>query len=279
MAAPVASPPASSGPQNARAAIAARTLRTDRWWLPTLTSGSVLFAFIVYATWAALQNADYFARPYISPLYSPCIASLCNHARSGSVHNIHVPNVGIIGTWWPYSAAILILAFPGLFRATCYYYRKAYYRSFLLSPPGCAVAEPRKKYTGESRFPLILQNVHRYFFYIAVLFAAINAYDAVVAFRDTHDRWGHMGFGTLVLVANAVMLTLYTVSCHSCRHIIGGRLKHFSRHPIRFRMWGWVSVLNRRHMELAWISLVVVALADVYVRLVASGTITDPRFF
>ncbi|HET6916815.1 MAG TPA: hypothetical protein VFH56_12055 [Acidimicrobiales bacterium] len=275
MAAPVASPPASQ----ARAAISARTLRTDRWWVPTLTSGSVLFGFIVYATWAALQNADYFARPYISPLYSPCIASLCNHARSGSVHNVHVPNVGIVGTWWPYSAAILILAFPGLFRATCYYYRKAYYRSFLLSPPGCAVAEPRKKYTGESRFPLILQNVHRYFFYIAVLFAAINAYDAVVAFRDTHDRWGHMGFGTLVLVANAVMLTLYTVSCHSCRHIIGGRLKHFSRHPIRFRLWGWVSVLNRRHMELAWISLVVVALADVYVRLVASGTITDPRFF
>ena len=275
MAAPVASPPASQ----ARAAISARTLRTDRWWVPTLTSGSVLFGFIVYATWAALQNADYFARPYISPLYSPCIASLCNHARSGSVHNVHVPNVGIVGTWWPYSAAILILAFPGLFRATCYYYRKAYYRSFLLSPPGCAVAEPRKKYTGESRFPLSLQNVHRYFFYIAVLFAAINAYDAVVAFRDTHDRWGHMGFGTLVLVANAVMLTLYTVSCHSCRHIIGGRLKHFSRHPIRFRLWGWVSVLNRRHMELAWISLVVVALADVYVRLVASGTITDPRFF
>ena len=108
---------------------------------------------------------------------------------------------------------------------------------------------------------------------------ASNTYDAVVAFRDTHDRWGHMGFGTLVLVANAVMLSLYTVSCHSCRHIIGGRLKHFSRHPVRFRMWGWVSALNRRHMELAWISLVVVALADVYVRLVASGTITDPRFF
>jgi len=82
-----------------------------------------------------------------------------------------------------------------------------------------------------------------------------------------------------VLVANAVMLSLYTASCHSCRHVIGGRLKHFSRHPVRFRMWGWVSAMNRRHMELAWISLVVVALADVYVRLVASGTITDPRFF
>jgi len=40
-----------------------------------------------------------------------------------------------------------------------------------------------------------------------------------------------------------------------------------------------VSKLNHRHMELAWVSLVVVALADVYVRLVASGTIHDPRFF
>ncbi|MGH9058979.1 MAG: hypothetical protein ACRDZY_05600, partial [Acidimicrobiales bacterium] len=92
-------------------------------------------------------------------------------------------------------------------------------------------------------------------------------------------RWGHMGFGTLMLVANAVMLWLYTVSCHSCRHIIGGRLKHFSKHPIRFRFWGVVTKLNARHMELAWASLVVVALADVYVRLVASGTISDPRFF
>lgn len=278
MAAPVASPPASPGPPKARAALDARTLRTDRWWISPLTSGSVLLAFIVYATWAALQNSNFFVRPYISPLYSPCIATICGHARAGS-HIDHAPTVGIVGTWWPWSAAILILAFPGLFRATCYYYRKAYYRSFLFSPPGCAVAEPRKKYTGESRFPLILQNVHRYFFYIALLFAAINTYDAVVSFRDQHDRWGHMGFGTLVLVANAVMLSLYTISCHSCRHIIGGRLKHFSRHPVRFRMWGWVSALNRRHMELAWVSLVVVALADLYVRLVASGTITDPRFF
>jgi hypothetical protein len=88
-----------------------------------------------------------------------------------------------------------------------------------------------------------------------------------------------MGLGTLVLVTNAVMLSLYTLSCHSCRHIIGGRLKHFSKHPIRFKAWGWVSALNRRHMELAWVSLVVVALADLYVRLVASGTIHDPRFF
>jgi hypothetical protein len=36
--------------------------------------------------------------------------------------------------------------------------------------------------------------------------------------------------------------------------------------------------LNARHMVFAWLSLVFVALTDVYVRLVASGTIHDYGF-
>ena len=88
-----------------------------------------------------------------------------------------------------------------------------------------------------------------------------------------------MGFGTVVLVVNAALLWSYSLSCHSCRHIIGGRLKHFSRHPIRFKPWGVVSKLNAKHMQIAWASLIFVALTDLYVRLVASGWITDPRFF
>jgi hypothetical protein len=82
-----------------------------------------------------------------------------------------------------------------------------------------------------------------------------------------------------MLVINALLLWSYSISCHSCRHVIGGRLKHFSRHPIRFKAWGFVSKLNARHMFFAWASLVFVALTDLYVRLVASGWITDPRFF
>lgn len=278
MAAPVATPPASPAAK-ARAAISQRTLRTDRWWLQPVVSASVLVAFIIYSTWAAFQNADYFARPYISPFYSPCLASICNHARQGSAHGVHVPNVGILGPWWIISPAIIILIVPLGYRLTCYYYRRAYYRSFWLSPPNCAVAEPHGKYSGETRFPLILQNIHRYFFYLGLILNVILTYDAVVAFRNSRDQWGHMGFGTLVLVVNAVLLWLYSVSCHSCRHIIGGRLKHFSRHPIRFHAWGIVSKLNTKHMQFAWASLIFVALADLYVRLVASGTITDPKFF
>ncbi|KWX04980.1 membrane protein [Carbonactinospora thermoautotrophica] len=250
---------------------ATRTLRTDRWWVAPLTTVLVLLAFIIYSTWRAFENQYYYSTPYLSPMYSPCLATGCVPGSS----DFGTP----IGDWWKLSPALLVLIFPLGFRLTCYYYRKAYYRSFWMSPPACAVGEPHRKYTGETRFPLILQNVHRYFFYVALLFVVILTYDAVLAFRDENGNWGHMGVGTLVLLVNVVLLGLYTVSCHSCRHVVGGRLKHFSRRPIRYRLWTWVSKLNARHMALAWLSLFSVALADLYVRLVASGAVTDPRFF
>jgi hypothetical protein len=169
-----------------------------------------------------------------------------------------------------------VLPFPLGFRLTCYYYRKAYYRSFWWAPPACAVPDARPRYTGETRFPLILQNIHRYFFYLALPFPLILTWDALRAFSFP-DGFG-IGLGTLVLLVNALFLWLYTLSCHSCRHLCGGRLNSFSRHPVRFWMWRKVSALNARHMLLAWVSLVFVALADVYVRLVASGVISDPRW-
>jgi hypothetical protein len=88
-----------------------------------------------------------------------------------------------------------------------------------------------------------------------------------------------MGLGTLILLVNAVLLALYSLSCHSCRHIIGGRLNHFSKHPLRYKAWTQISKLNGRHMQYAWASLVSVAFADFYVFLLATGTITDFRFF
>ena len=148
----------------------------------------------------------------------------------------------------------------------------------LLSPPACAVREPRRRYTGESRFPLIMQNAHRWFFYLGLLFNGILTWDAIEAFHWP-SGWGHAGFGTLMLVLNATFLWSYSLSCHSCRHVVGGRLKHFSRHPVRFKLWGFVSKLNARHMLFAWVSLVFVALTDLYIRLVAVGWVHDPRFF
>jgi hypothetical protein len=260
-----------AGPEaRGRAEIGARTLRTDRWWLQPALTAAALGAFVVYATVRAFANTAYYSAPYVSPFYSPCLAANCLPG-SGELH--------LVGQWWTLSPALLILVFPLGFRMTCYYYRKAYYRAFWASPPACAVAEPHAKYSGETRFPLILNNVHRYFFYAGLVFNVILTYDAVIAFRDADGEWGHAGLGTLVLLANAVLLWLYSLSCHSCRHVVGGRLKHFSRHPLRYRAWTWVSKLNAHHMRWAWLSLFSVAFADLYVSLVASGTITDPRFF
>ncbi|MDP9396068.1 MAG: hypothetical protein M3Q27_18165 [Actinomycetota bacterium] len=254
-----------------RAQIPARTLRRDRWWAQPLLTFTVLFAFVVYATWRAFEGRHYFSMPYLSPFYSPCLATTCVPESS----ELGQP----VGDWWTLSPALLILVFPLGFRMTCYYYRKAYYRSFWLSPPACAVAEPHRRYTGETRFPLIFQNAHRYFFYAGLVFNVILTYDAILAFRDERGRWGHMGLGTLILLANAALLWLYSLSCHSCRHVVGGRLKAFSEHPLRYKAWTFVSKLNARHMLYAWVSLFGVALTDLYVRSVAAGVIRDLRFF
>jgi hypothetical protein len=254
-----------------RAKITARTLRQDRWWVyPTITA-AVLLAFVVYATFRAFSGEHYFAEPYLTPLYSPCITSAC---VEGSAH------LGVwIGDWWPFSPAVLILIIPLSLRLTCYYYRKAYYRSFWMSPPACAVGEPHGSYSGETRFPLILQNIHRYALYLALAYNVLLTYDAVMSFRSPEGEWGHMGLGSLVMVVNAVLLGLYSLSCHSCRHIVGGKLRHFSKHPVRYQAWKGVSVLNGHHAKIAWASLVFVAFTDFYVWMVASGTWSDPRFF
>ena len=88
-----------------------------------------------------------------------------------------------------------------------------------------------------------------------------------------------MGLGTLIMLVNVVFIWLYTLGCHSCRHIMGGRLRHFSKHPVRYKLWTWVSKLNGHHARYAWLSLFSVALTDFYIYLLATGAFDDPRFF
>jgi hypothetical protein len=241
------------------------TERLDRWWVQPLLVVVVLTSFSVYALWAALQNANYYAAPYLSPFYSPCLAQNCEH-----------PTLPVIGSWWNLSPAFLVLAIPLGFRATCYYYRRAYYRSFFWSPPACAVPDARPAYRGETIFPFLLQNIHRYFFWLAVVVVAFLWWDALLSFRFP-TGFG-VGLGSLILVANVALLSLYTFSCHSCRHLCGGGLDSFVRAPVRYRLWRLVGRLNARHGLFAWISLFSVVVADLYVRLVAIGVIGDPRF-
>ena len=244
-------------PQEMRRTGFAATERRDAWWIAPAIQGLVLAVLITYANWAAFQGNHYQFGGYLSPLYSPLIV---------------VP-------WFPFSPAFLILLPPVLFRATCYYYRKAYYRSYFLDPPACAVGELRGHgYRGETAFPLILQNLHRYLFYITAVYLVFLWHDVFNATR--FDGGFGLGLGTLVILANTVALTLYSFSCHSARHLVGGNLDCFSCSAFtraRHNVWKRASLLNEHHMGFAWASFISVCSADLYVRLVASGVIHDLR--
>lgn len=245
-----------------------KTSRRDNWWASPLATFVVLSFFIVYATWAAFQNANYHHGNYLSPFYSPEIFGASPHALFG-------PKPGWWPGWLPFSPALLILPFPALFRFTCYYYRGAYYKAFWADPPACAVSEPRKGYTGENGLPLILQNVHRYFLYAALVFLIFLAWDAIQGFRFADGI--HVNVGSLVLLLNVVLLSMYTFSCHSFRHLIGGRKDCVFQSKLSGACYSCVSGLNKKHMLFAWCSLFGVMLADGYVRMCASGVITDFR--
>lgn len=244
------------------------TLRRDRWWAAPLSVALGLALFGGYATWAIFQGANYFADPYLSPFYSPCLSSAC-------------PNeVRLLGfDWWRFSPAVLIMWVILGFRGTCYYYRKAYYRAYFIDPPACAVGEHRAhRYKGETAFPLILQNSHRYFILPSLIILAFLWYDTLRAFLFPEGF--RVGLGSLVLLANVVLLSGYAFGCHSVRHLVGGGVDCFSCARFggpRYGLWRGVSFLNRRHALWAWVSLVVVCLTDLYVRLIASGVIADIR--
>jgi hypothetical protein len=246
----------------------AQTSRRDPWWTQPLLVFLGLSAFVVYATWAALQGAHYTHGPYLSPFYSPELFGPSPHAWFGK-----------FPTWWPgwlpFSPALLILWAPAGFRLTCYYYRGAYYKAFWADPPACAVGEPRKGYIGESNWPLLVQNVHRYFMYIAILFIVMLSYDAIVSFWFA-DGFG-VGVGSLVLTANVVLLAGYTFGCHSLRHLVGGRKDCLTESATCHALYKGCSALNRRHALWAWASLISVMFADVYVRLCSMGVWKDYR--
>jgi hypothetical protein len=245
-----------------------RTERKDNWWLLPLSQALGLLFLGVYATWAAFQGVHYEWKAggadYLSPFYSPLL----------------------LYSWWPLSPALLILGAPMGFRTTCYYYRKAYYRVFFADPAACAVGELKSGgYKGETAFPFILQNLHRYFLYLALAFLVVLWWDVFRAFTFASPVAGHrfgVGGGSLAILASTSLLTLYTLSCHSLRHLVGGRLDCFSCAVAggpRRQTWSLVSVLNEHHMAFAWWSLFAVCFADFYVRMCSMGVITDPRLF
>jgi hypothetical protein len=242
-----------------------KTARRDLWRLaPTVQL--IVFTFCAsYLTFSGIVWGPLFGPQvvqfdgYLSPLFSPLIV-------------------------WPdmprwLSPGLLILWIPIGFRATCYYYRKAYYRFYFADPPGCAVGEPtiHRRFRLENAFPFILQNLHRYFLYLAFIPLFFLWVDAAKAFVP--DSGPRVGLGGVLFVVNVALLSGYSFSCHSLRHIVGGRLDCFSCSRVqraRYGAWRGLSFLNRHHMAFAWSSLITVTLADLYVRLIAAGVFVDP---
>lgn len=263
-----------------------QTTRKDAWWIAPLLTFLGFGAFIVYSTWAAFQGKHYWVDAgganYLSPFYSPEIFGNSPHALFGP------PPEWLLRIWppfIPFSPAFFILWAPGGFRFTCYYYRGAYYKAFWADPISCTVGEPgfrKTKYRGENSFPLIIQNIHRYFLYLAVAFIGLLLYDAFEAFRFGPEGSKHfgVGVGSLVLLINPLLLGSYTFGCHSLRHLIGGKHDCITNCPsARQAAYAGVSCLNRSHMLFAWLSLFWVGFTDIYVRLCSMGVITDWRIF
>jgi len=245
--------------------------RLGAWWVEPVLVVTTLVLFSLYATFRALEarySATYgLGSHYLSPFYSPPIQEW-------------------VPIRFPLSPALYVLVFPLSFRATCYFCRRSYYRAFFWDPPACAVREiaeaQRRKYTGEREFPLVFQNFHRYALYAILVFVAFHWIHFMDAFRFTDPRgtthFG-LGLGTLVLGFDTLMLSAYVFSCHSFRHLVGGVVNRFSASKARHAFWSQVTFLNGRHGLFFWLSLISVGLADLYVRLVASGQLHDIRFF
>ena len=260
-----ASPSAASPAHRTRGHLSAwdRLRRGTPWWALPVTVVVVLGSFVIYGTWTAFFGPRQPVgacncvawHQYLSPFFSPLLFS----------------NVNI-------SPALWVLPSPLLFRATCYYYRKAYYRSFFWDPPACAVGELRHRtYRGESKLPLSLNNLHRFAMYLAVVVIVVLWIDAF----ESLSYNGHLGFGlgSFIMLVNVVLLSGYTFSCHSVRHLVGGGLDCFSKARMgqaRHSLWRWVTTINERHPTYAWLSLFSVVITDIYIRLLMAGAFTDP---
>ena len=229
----------------------------------TLCAGYLTFSGVL---WGPLFGPQFVEHDnYLSPLFSPLLV---------------FPDMP---AWL--SPGLLILWIPIGFRATCYYYRKAYYRFYFADPPGCAVGEPaiHRRFALENALPFVLQNLHRYLLYLAFIPLFFLWLDVFVGFANpdeagvAHPRFG---LGGVVLLVNTVLLTGYSLSCHSLRHLVGGRIDCFSctrARRIRYTLWQRLTDFNRNHMWWAWTSLITVTFADIYVRALQAGWFTDPQ--
>jgi len=241
-----------------------RTMRRDAWWMENIPVIILLGGFGLYATLRAFEGKFYEVGPYLSPFYSPLI--------DASHH------------WWHYSPALLILAFSARVPHDLLLLPQSVLPSVLSGSSGLRRGRAgASQLSRRNQIPFHPAKSTSLFLYGAIVFLGFLWYDAIRAFWfpgfDQKLHFG-IGVGTLVLLVNIVLLTLYLLSCHSLRHLIGGKMDCFSCTTFNLKRhgaWKKASLLNERHMLFAWCSLISVGFADFYVRMVASGMIKDFR--
>jgi len=233
------------------------TMRVDRWSIKPGLIALGLTVFIIYATASAVFGIPYFGVDYVAAGYHSPFFSIALGET-------------VLPAW--FSPAILVLWIQILFRATCYYFRGAYYKAFFADPPACAVGEPtiHRKYGMENRLPFIFMNAHRFALYLAFIPLVVLWYDLVLSFW--HDGGFRLGIGVFLIAADAILVSLYVFSCHSFRHLVGGGMDCFSctaNTKRRHGIWQRVSAWNQYHGVWAWASLFSIILVDLYVRAIA----------
>ena len=261
------------------------TDRVDAWWKGPTAMVAYLGFMIVYATWRGMMESDFwyfeeFGRS--AGHQTMAIESQGSHVLSPLFSPLIIPGEGTMGSLVPMwlawmSPAMFILIFPAGFRATCYYYRKAYYRAFMQQPTGCAVSKPWDEYSGETGL-LVVQNLHRYFMYVMLLYLPILSWDfwLSVNFHEGDVHTYGVSFGSICLLVNVLMLAGYTFGCHAFRHVIGGGSNDWtsgSLGRVKYSLWKLSTGLNEKHKEWALYSLFWVMFTDFYIY-----ACTDPMF-
>ena len=160
-----------------------RTRRRDVWWVQPALNGAGLVVLFGYLTLRAFDATHVWYEPYISPTVAPPMFT----PAAGYPGAVPVDRAwfGAFPEWWPaflpQSPAFFLPALAIAFRLTCYYYRGAYYRSLVLTPPACAVRGPSRRYRGETAL-LLFQNLHRYTLYGALFLIVCLWWEAGAAF-------------------------------------------------------------------------------------------------
>ena len=263
-----------------------KTERIDAWWKSPLAMATYLGIMVIYATWRGFMEADFW---FFSEFglsgdgQTMAIEDKNSHVLSPLFSPLIIPGEDGLGALVPkafywMSPAMFILIIPAGFRGTCYYYRKAYYRSFFASPAACAVSTPFGDYNGERRL-FLFQNIHRYFMYLAVAYLFILSYDVWMAtqFHSGDEHGFGMSVGTLVLALNVFLLSGYTLGCHSFRHMVGGIRNKFggTGGKAAEACWNACTGLNKHHNKWAIFSLFWVMFADFYIYMCTTGVWND----